>query len=270
VYDLRNALLSDSTPLFIAMYRKIATLSLLLTAVLGTPAAAGVIGEDGRRAPGAEDHLLVEALGLIYCAKVVDGRYRRSAGTASIVGNRSTILTAAHVFADDSGRRGPAVRFDAIADCVFRQYDSQGNVTAEVAFQSADMGEYRRNPAAPDQDWAVLRTTAPLPGAHRPLPFANGGEDIFATASLSIRIVAFHADIRAARTTVTTSWSASIGHRRISAISILPCRCRASCWRCCAAMPGATCRRMVSASPKRTYLTLTARGGSDPQCTAVT
>lgn len=172
--------------------------TLLAAVVLAGPARAGVIGEDGRRAPGADDTALIHALGHIVCARVIDNRRRRSAGTAAVVGNRSTILTAAHIFADDAGRRGPAVRFAPVADCVFRQYDAAGDVSIEARFRYAEMGEYWRNPGAPNQDWAVLTTAEPLPQSIRALPFANTGDRLENITRLPIRILAFHADVRTA------------------------------------------------------------------------
>ena len=170
-------------------------------AALATAATAGVIGDDGRRAPGAEDADLRSALGLVVCSGIVDNRRRRSAGTGTVVGSRSTVLTAAHVFTDDDGRSGPRVEFDPAADCVFRQFDAQGEMTVEVAISHFEMGEFRQNAGVPNQDWAVLRTAESLPEITTPLPFADSGNDIESLAGLSIKMLAFHADIRAARRT---------------------------------------------------------------------
>ncbi len=174
-------------------------ITLLSAIILASVATADVIGEDDRRAPEAEDTELLRALGHVVCSKVVDNTRRRSAGTGTVVGSRSTILTAAHVFTDAAGRRGPQVQFDAASDCAFRQYDSNGNVIVEVAFLHTEMGEFWQNPGAPNQDWAVLRTAEPLPDSTTALPFANNGSVIADLVGLSIKILAFHADIRTAR-----------------------------------------------------------------------
>jgi hypothetical protein len=173
--------------------------------VLAATATAGVIGADDRRAPVDDEARLVRALGHVVCSKVVDGVRRRSAGTGTIVGNRNTILTAAHVFTDEAGRRGAAVHFDAAAECVFRQYDVGANVSVEVGFAFAEMGEFRENPGAPNQDWAVLRTAQPLPTSAEALPFANSVGDFEALSGLAIKIIAFHADVRAFRRMPLTS-----------------------------------------------------------------
>ena len=162
-------------------------------------AAAGIIGEDSRRAPVDEETDLVRALGHVVCMRAINGVRRRSAGTATIVGSRNTILTAAHVFTDRAGRRGPEVRFVPEDDCTFRQYDTFGNVSVEVGFQQTEMGEYRENPGMPNQDWAVLRTAQLLPESTVALPFANYAGDLDGLSGMAIRILAYHADIRAAR-----------------------------------------------------------------------
>ena len=175
---------------------------LILSAVsLATVAAAGVIGDDGRRTPGLEDADLRSALGLIVCSGVIDNRRRRSAGTGTVVGSRSTVLTAAHVFADEDGRSGPRVQFDPAEDCVFRQYDPAGEMTVEVAISHAQMGAFRQNAGVPNQDWAVLRTAEPLPDGTTPVPFDDSGNEIKDLAGLPIKMLAFHADISAARRT---------------------------------------------------------------------
>ena len=162
-------------------------------------AFAGVIGTDDRRAPGDDEVLLVRALGHVVCGRVVDGVRRRSAGTGTIVGSASTILTASHIFTDDAGRRGSAVRFDPVRDCTFRQYDDSGEVTDEVAFIRADLGEDYGNPGAPDDDWAVLKTVRPISGGPVALPFANGSGLSAELAGMRVSILAYHADVRAAR-----------------------------------------------------------------------
>jgi hypothetical protein len=167
--------------------------------MLAAGAAASVVGEDGRRAPDADDTELLSASGLVVCSSVVDNRRRRSAGTGTIVGSRSTVLTAAHVFTDDAARRGPPVEFDAVADCVFRQYDALGEVTVEVRFSHAEMGAFRYNAGAPNQDWAVLRTAEALPESTAALPFASSGNGIESLGGLRVRILAYHADVEAAR-----------------------------------------------------------------------
>jgi hypothetical protein len=160
---------------------------------------AGVIGADDRRMPEGDEVELVQALGHVVCSKVIEGVRRRSAGTGTVVGSRSTVLTAAHVFTDAAGRRGPEVRFDAVSDCVFRQYDVHANVSVEIAFALAEMGAFRENPLAPDQDWAVLRTVQPVPGSGRGLAFANATDELDSLSGLAIKILAFHADTQAYR-----------------------------------------------------------------------
>ena len=162
---------------------------------------AGVIGDDDRRAPGADEIELVRSLGHVFCTKRIDGRSRRSAGTATVVGSPNTILTAAHIFTDRAGPRGPEVSFDPVADCVFRQFDVDGNVSVEVGFLYSDMGDFRRSPGRPNQDWAVLRTSEPLPDSTRALSVANSVSEFDQLIGLSIKILAFHADIEAARRT---------------------------------------------------------------------
>ena len=171
----------------------------LLCLLVVCSAHAGVIGNDDRRLPVAAETQLVSALGQIVCAKVVNGVRRRSAGTGTIVGNRHTVLTAAHVFADPAGRRGPQLKFDAAADCVFRQYDPDGNVTAEAAFLYSQMGAFRDNPAMPNADWAVLRTVTSLPESASALKFANDVSAFEQLDGLAIKILAYHADIESAR-----------------------------------------------------------------------
>lgn len=179
--------------------RRPARIALAGFGLLMSAATASVIGEDGRRPAGPEAADLLSASGLVVCSRTVDGRRRRSAGTGTVVGSRSTILTAAHVFTDDAGQRGPPVEFDAAADCVFRQYDALGDVSNEVAFSHAAMGAFRYDAGAPNQDWAVLRTVRALPESTAALPFATGGGDIDAFDGLPMEIVAFHADVEAAR-----------------------------------------------------------------------
>ncbi|HUF71897.1 MAG TPA: serine protease [Gammaproteobacteria bacterium] len=174
--------------------------AMLATVVAG----ASVVGKDGRRAPGADDAELLRASGLVVCSRIVDDRRRRSAGTGTVVGSRNTVVTAAHVFTD-GGRRGPPVEFDAAADCVFRQYDVHGDITAEVAFSHAAMGAFRDNAGAPNQDWAVLRTAEPLPESTAALDFAFNGNEIENLNGLPMRIVAYHADMETARRSLMLS-----------------------------------------------------------------
>lgn len=168
---------------------------LIVTAALASATAgAGVIGEDDRREPGADDADLQNAVGLVSCARIVENRRRRSAGTATLVGNRSTLLTAAHVFEDEAGRNGPRVLFDPIGDCVFRQFDRQGEVTVEIAIDRAEMGEFRHNAGVPNQDWAILATVTPLPESATAIPFAWSNTEPDDLAGLEVRMIAFHAD----------------------------------------------------------------------------
>ncbi len=183
------------------MNRSSRQILIFCAAFLTVAASAGVIGDDGRRPPGLEDADLQSALGLVFCTGMVDNRRRRSAGTGTVVGSRSTVLTAAHVFTDDDERSGTRVEFDPASDCVFRQYDAQGEMTNEVAISHSEMGEFRQNAGVPNQDWAVFRTAAPLAETTIPLPFAGSGNAIGDLAGLSIKMLAFHADIRAGRRT---------------------------------------------------------------------
>jgi hypothetical protein len=178
-------------------------MTLLLSGALvtGVGAKASVIGEDDRRAPQVEDSALEGAVGLIFCTRTFESGRRRSAGTATVVGSRSTLLTAAHVFEDEAGRRGPRVLFDPVEDCVFRQYDSSGAVHTEVAIYRAEMGEFRHNAGVPNQDWAILETVAPLPPSTSVIPFAGPTTDPVTLSGLSIRMIAFHLDVDGARRT---------------------------------------------------------------------
>jgi hypothetical protein len=179
--------------------RRIA-LATFSTIALAGAAGARVIGEDSRKAPDESDADYLSALGLIVCTAVSnDGRRRRSAGTGTIVGSRGTILTSAHVLTDDDAPGVPTYKFDVLADCSFRQYDADGEVGVEVGFTQADMGDFWRNAGAPNDDWAVLRTAVPLPESAIPLPFATSGHSIADLSGLSIRVMAFHADLRAER-----------------------------------------------------------------------
>ena len=161
------------------------------------PAGARVLGEDERRAPGAEDAQLIRAIGLVFCSGEFDGRRRVGAGTGTIVGSRSTILTAAHVFTDPEGRQGPRVEFDPVTDCTFRQYDVRGELLHETDFSHASIGAYRQSGRDPNQDWAVLRTAEPMPATSEPLPFATVLTDSDELAGLRIRMLAFHRDVGA-------------------------------------------------------------------------
>jgi hypothetical protein len=168
---------------------------LLLTA----GAHSSVIGEDDRRVPAAEDSHLESAVGLIFCTHTFDSGRRRSAGTATIVGSRSTLLTAAHVFEDEAGRQGPRVLFDPVRDCVFRQYDASGVLRFEIAIRRAEMGEFRHNAVVPNQDWAILETAGLLPPSATFIPFASRTTAPGDLAGLSMRMIAFHADVDRAR-----------------------------------------------------------------------
>jgi hypothetical protein len=179
--------------------RRIA-LATFSTIALAGAAGARVIGEDSRKAPDESDADYQSALGLIVCTAVGDdGRRRRSAGTGTVVGSRGTILTSAHVLTDDTAPGVPTYKFDVLADCRFRQYDADGEVRVEVGFTQADMGDFWRNAGTPNDDWAVLRTAMPLPESAIPLPFATTGHSIADLSGLSIRVMAFHADLRAER-----------------------------------------------------------------------
>lgn len=174
-------------------------------AFLAADAYASVIGRDERRAPDAVDAELASAVGLVSCTREFEGRRRRSAGTATLVGNRSTLLTAAHVFEDEAGRSGPHVLFDPVADCSFRQFDLSGAVAYEVEILHAAMGEFRHNAGAPNEDWAILRTASPLPRSAAVIPFAAGNAGLNDLDGLPIRMVAFHVDADGFRRTPLVS-----------------------------------------------------------------
>jgi hypothetical protein len=175
-------------------------IALIASLALATVASANVIGADGRRPPGPDQSELASAVGHIVCSRVVDNRRRFAGGTGTVVGSRNTILTSAHVLVDEAGRSGPRIEFDIEADCAFRQYDSDGNLLVEVGFSQWRLGEFSQNAGAPNQDWAVLRTAAPLPESTTPIAFAAlRFEDLDGKARLPIEILAFHADFQAGR-----------------------------------------------------------------------
>jgi hypothetical protein len=167
--------------------------------LLTTGAVARVIGEDGRQLPDEDEGEYLSALGMVVCTAVVDDRRRRSVGTGTVVGSRSTILTSAHVLTDDARSGDGVFRFDAASHCLFRQYDAFGELSLEIGFAHAEMGAYWENAGAPNGDWAVLRTAAALPESSTPLSFAISGNDIESLAGLDIRVLAFHADLKTDR-----------------------------------------------------------------------
>jgi hypothetical protein len=179
---------------------------LSLSLSLSGPATAqvlvrtNVIGDDGRRMATAGDADLIAAVGLITCMRNNDlGRPISSRGTGTVVGSRSTVLTAAHVLATNPARFPTNVAFEA-GECVFRQYDADGQELAEVGFVRAEFGAFRRNAGLPTEDWAVLRTAAPLPESTKPLNFAEFELGALADKTrLPIAIAAFHADLDYAR-----------------------------------------------------------------------
>ena len=73
-----------------------------------------------------------------------------SRGTGTVVGNRSTVLTAAHVLATNPSRSGTSVRFEA-GDCTFRQYDAAGREIVEARFARAEFGAFRQNAGLPNE-----------------------------------------------------------------------------------------------------------------------
>lgn len=177
-----------------------AAIALLLA--LSGPAGAqvllrtNVIGDDGRHAAAAGDADLIASVGIVDCRTWQNGRpVSGSRGSGTVIGNRSTVLTAAHVMASNPRRSQIQVEFDA-ADCVFRQYDAFGVEIGEMRFVRAEFGAYRRNKGLPNEDWAVLRTAEPLPESTTPLAFAEIDLDELARdARLPIVIAAFHADV---------------------------------------------------------------------------
>lgn len=173
--------------------------SLLFAFILLAPVDARVIGEDEREPPSDSDIALIRALGLVSCASVADGRRRRSAGTATLVGNSSTVLTAAHIFIDEARGDSEQFRFDPISDCVFRQFGEASEVTFETGFTHTHMGPFWFNAGAPNQDWAVLRTSERLPESAIPLQIALDDNAIDDLSGLQIRMLAFHIDLPNAR-----------------------------------------------------------------------
>lgn len=181
-------------------FRRVAAFALLLP--LAGPAfpqvliRTNVIGDDGRHAAAAGDAELITAVGIIDCRRWENGRpISGSRGSGAVVGNRSTVVTAAHVMASNPARSRVQVEFEA-EDCVFRQYDAGGAEIVEVRFVRAEFGAFRRNKGLPNEDWAVLRTAEPLPESTTPLGFAEIDLDGLARdARLPIVIAAFHADV---------------------------------------------------------------------------
>jgi hypothetical protein len=155
-----------------------------------------VIGDDGRRAAGDSDAELIASVGIVDCRRWEDGRpVSGSRGSGTVVGNRSTVLTAAHVMASNPQRSRIQVEFEA-EDCVFRQYDAGGAEIVAVPFSRAEFGAFRRNKGLPNEDWAVLRTAEPLPESTTPLAFAEIDlEELAGDARLPIVVAAFHADV---------------------------------------------------------------------------
>ena len=169
----------------------------VLFAASGAPAGvAGVVGEDDRRRPGEADHDLIQSLGLVVCRQGGRAQRRRSIGTGTLVGNTSTVLTVAHNFIDDRNGSAPAIQFDPVEDCSFRQYDETGELRAEVGFVRSQVGDYWSNRGRPNQDWAVLRTTRALPDSSVALSFVTQEDLPQGLAGESVRVVAFHADRR--------------------------------------------------------------------------
>jgi hypothetical protein len=173
-----------------------ALLSLAAPAVAQVLLRTNVIGDDGRRAAAAGDLSLITAVGIVDCRRSENGRpISGSRGTGTVVGNRRTVLTAAHVLASNPARSRTQVVFDA-HECVFRQYDAAGAELAEVGFVRAEYGAFRGNAGLPNEDWAVLRTAEPLPDRTTPLDFAEIDlERLESDARLPIVIAAFHADV---------------------------------------------------------------------------
>jgi len=179
---------------------RIAAVALLLS--LAGPAIpqvllrTNVIGDDGRRMAGDGDAELISSVGIVDCRRWEDGRPSSgSRGSGTVVGNRSTVLTAAHVLASNPARSRVQVEFEA-EDCVFRQYDAGGAEIVEVRFSRAEFGAFRRNKGLPNEDWVVLKTAEPLPEATTPLAFAEIDLEALANdARLPIVVAAFHADV---------------------------------------------------------------------------
>jgi hypothetical protein len=179
---------------------RLVTIAILLS--LANPALSqvlvrtNVIGDDGRRTAADGDADLIAAVGIVECGSWQDGRpISGSRGSGTVVGNRSTVLTAAHVMASNPQRSRIQVEFDAV-DCVFRQYDAVGAEIVEVRFVRAEFGAFRRHKGLPNEDWVVLKTAEPLPASTTPLTFAAIDLDQLAgDTRLPIVVAAFHADV---------------------------------------------------------------------------
>lgn len=173
---------------------QLAISGLLAGLLLASPGSADVIGSDDRRPPDAGAAQLSSAIGVISCTGEAGSRQRPGRATASVVGNRRTVLTAAHVFTNDTGT---GLAYRAETDCRFRQYDADGELIADVGFARAAYGGFVDNTGLPNQDWAVLRTDQALPATTHPLAFtALDFDDLGAGSRLPIATVAFHADRR--------------------------------------------------------------------------
>jgi hypothetical protein len=167
---------------------------LLTGLLLASGVTADIIGSDDRRPPDAAAALLSSAVGVVSCTGEGGSRLRPGRATGSVVGNRRTVLTAAHVFTNDTGT---GLAYRAEADCRFRQYDAAGELTADVGFVQAAYGSFVNNSGLPNQDWAVLKTDQALPATTHPLAFtALEFDDLGAGGRLPIAVVAFHADRR--------------------------------------------------------------------------
>jgi hypothetical protein len=158
---------------------------------------ANVIGDDDRRAAQSTDADLAQAVGTVSCERTDEAGRHFSRATATLVGSRSVVLTAAHAFRSGEGRAASAIDFDAVADCRFSRYTDVGELVAETGFIAVAYGAYRHNLGLPTEDWAVLRTREPLPEPSRPLRFAGLALDELADAGrLPVVALAFHADQR--------------------------------------------------------------------------
>ncbi len=172
----------------------------LVLITMTTAQAQGIIGDDSRRTADAGAADLLSAVGIIACYRRDETRPRPARATATVVGNRSTVLTAAHLFVSDDLSGPRRLEYDAQAHCSFRQYDAEGDLLVEVGFSQAAYGAFTRNAGLPNQDWAVLKTSEPLPASTRPLAFAAlAFDDLDARRSLPIAVVAYHADLRQRR-----------------------------------------------------------------------
>lgn len=125
------------------------------------------IGEENRKflANGSEGTFA--SVGRVICTS---GSGRPLTATATVVGDRNTLVTVSHYRSSRSGAVGE------FGTCRFELYDSNGRVTFSSPLRSertafpADQYLRQRND---NPDWAVLKLANPVPGAIRPMRIAR-------------------------------------------------------------------------------------------------